>query len=785
MKSDPEHRLPQSARRGLPIALALVLVIGIAAGLFSFISIKTDATALLPEGNSEAARLMLQQIRTGAAGRLIMIGIEGEPAASLARLSEALTASLTKSGMFTFVRNGSGNFFDSPAARILFANRYLLSPTVEAKSFTVPALRSDLERLLHALQSAASPLVARFGFTDPTGAFLTLAERWAGTSRLRSVHGVLFAADRDRAVILAETRASGMDTARQRDVINTVHASFKAANPGVARLVLAGTAIFARNAARRLRTDIAAVTMASLALVALSLWWRFRSAVVLAAIAVPIVLSLGVAALIVRLVFGSLEGAAFGFGMTMLGVSVDYPVLLIGHRKHGETVAGTLRRIGPAFRLAVLTALLGLTGMIFSGFPGLSQLGLFAFAGLAVAAVATRFLLAPLIRIADLAPVPAGDSARLLRIEGLRRWRGAGVAAAVTALLFLVVVGGPRWQNDLAALSPVSPRLLADDASLRSEIGAPDPGQIGLVSGDSVQTVLNREERILPVLDRLRARHLISGAELAVKYLPSRRAQLARRAALPKPQVLRARIAEAARGLPFRKHAFAPFIADVAAARASAPVTLPDFSAKLLKARIAPLLFSEQGRWYGLIVPAGASDPGRLGAALRANGAAYIDVGATMNHILAAYTASAWLWLGASAAAALLALAIGLGDFPRLLRVSCSIAASLAVTLALLTAFGTRISLINLVSLQFVAGVGLDYALFFSRPQLDVEERARTLRTLLTCNSITLLTFGLLSLCRTPLLHQIGITVALGAFLALVFAFLFAGPWPRRVAECS
>ena len=99
---------------------------------------------------------------------------------------------------------------------------------------------------------------------------------------------------------------------------------------------------------------------------------------------------------------------------------------------------------------------------------------------------------------------------------------------------------------------------------------------------------------------------------------------------------------------------------------------------------------------------------------------------------------------------------------------------------AVLTAAGARLSLIHLVALQLVAGVGLDYALFFARRQLDTEERARTLRTLVTCNAMTLLTFGLLAACQTPLLRDIGTTVAAGALLAMAFSFLFAGKAPHE-----
>ncbi len=105
---------------------------------------------------------------------------------------------------------------------------------------------------------------------------------------------------------------------------------------------------------------------------------------------------------------------------------------------------------------------------------------------------------------------------------------------------------------------------------------------------------------------------------------------------------------------------------------------------------------------------------------------------------------------------------------------------AVAALAGLQTAGGRGLSLLHLVALQLVAGVGLDYALFFARPRLDAEERARTVRTLVTCNGMTLLTFGLLAACQTPLLRDIGVTVAVGAVLAMAFAFLLAG-LPGRV----
>ncbi len=335
-----------------------------------------------------------------------------------------------------------------------------------------------------------------------------------------------FAPGHDRALILARTRAGGLDIAGQDAVDAAVRQAFAGAEPGSARLLAAGPAVFAREAAHAIRSDVERLSIASTVLVAALLLWRFRSPWVIGVIAVPVLLGIAAAALVVQFVFGFVHGVAVGFGVTMLGVTVDYPVLLVGHRKQGEAAPATLRRIGRAFTLSVLTAALGLTGMLFSGFPGLSQLGCFSIVGILVAAAATRWLLPPLIVAADLAPVSVGEPAMLARIERLRAWRGWGIGACVVAGACLLASGGPRWESDLAALSPVPRTALALDSELRSELGAPDPVSIALVQGDTAEAVLRKEESLLPMLDMLTAQGVLGGVEIAARYLPSAATQL-------------------------------------------------------------------------------------------------------------------------------------------------------------------------------------------------------------------------------------------------------------------
>ena len=765
--------------RGLPVALTLAGAV-LAAGLvFSRITVRTNMADFLPRGGSEISRLILDELRSGVATNLIMLGVEGASPHELARISESMTAALRQTGLFTFVDNSTRQFSGSEDEKWLFSHRYLISPATTPDSFTVAALHTDMERLLGELQSSASPIVQQFGFADPTGAFIAILKDWIGPSRVRSIDGVWFAPQRNRTLILARTRAGGVDLAGQEAVDAAIRQAFAASRPGNARLLTAGPAVFARIAAHTMRADVQMISILSTVFLSALLLWRFRSVTILLVVAIPVVLGVAAGALLVQLVFGFVHGVTIGFGMTMLGVTLDYPVLLVGHRKEGEAAPATLQRIGQAFRLTVLSATLGLTGMLFSGFPGLSQLGCFSVAGVIVAAAVTRWVLPALIIRAELAPVAAGDPTTLLRIERLRTLRGWGAGLCLAVLVGLVASGGPHWQNDLAALSPVPGADFALDAELRHELGAPDAVLTGLVHADSVEAVLQKQEQLRPALDQLIGEGVLSNIELAARFIPSVAMQRTRQASLPPPDTLAARVSAAQQGLPFRAGAFQQFIDDVAASRAMAPLTPSDVTSPTIAARIDPLLLHRGGAWYGLIAPTDLRDPARFAAVLQQNGAAFVDLTGEANAVVTRYTRAAWRWLGLGASAALLAIAVGIRDVRRVAAVGGAIAAAVSLTVAVLAAAGTRFSLIHIVSLQFVAGVGLDYALFFARRQLDREERARTLRTLAICNAMTLMTFGLLALCRTPLLRQIGITVAAGALFALVFAFLFAGEPPR------
>lgn len=778
-------------RRLLPVLAALLLLA--LAGAVTFrhlVTVRTDMADLLPPGSTPAARLLARELRSGAASSLLLVAVEGAPVEELARLSRAVAEGLRGSGLFSLVANGAEGFADGPEQAFLFRHRYLLSPAITPEAFEVGRLREGLRGILAGLSGAGSPLVERYGLTDPTGAFLALAGAWAGEATVEVVDGVWVDPGAGRALLLARTAAAGLEIEAGRAAVDAARSSFARAGPGPARLIVSGPAAFAVEAADAIRADVKFLSVLSSLLIAGFLYWRHRSLPLLAAVAIPLAAGTLAGALAVQLAFGAVHGITLGFGVTMLGVADDYPLLLLGQRRPGEDLSATARRIGPTLALAVATGALGLTSMLLSSFPGLAQLGLFAATGLLVAGAVTRWILPRLVAGGGpAAGVGAGDGALVAGTGGLRRWRFALLAPVAVAGLYLALSGGPAWETDLANLSPVPEGARNLDGELRRGLGAPDVRHLVAIEGADAEAVLRASERLALVVGRLAREGAVGGAELPSRFLPSGRTQLERRAALPTPEDLRARLAEAGAGLPFRPTAFDGFVADAAAARAAEPVAPADLAAfPAFAARLDPLLFERDGRWFALAAlvdvrrPEAVRDAVAAGLDDPAARATYVDVKAETEGLVAAYAREALGWLALGGTLLLAAVSLALRRPAAVARVAAPLACATVVTLAVLDLAGVRLTLFHLASLLLMAGVSVDYALFLNRePDDDEAEGARTLGAVLTCNGTTLLTFGLLVFCRNPVLRGVGATVLTGGLAAIVFALAFSRA-PRREA---
>lgn len=776
-------RLP--GRDLVPLLAALLLLAALGAALAALVPVRTGLAEFLPPARTRAGAFLMDELRSGAATSLLLAGIEGAPPAELARLSRATAAALRASGRFAFVGDGTTTLGEAEQV-LLFRHRYLLSADTRPETFETPALHAKLESLLDGLRTAASPLLARFGFADPTGAFLGLAQGFLSESRVETRDGAWFAAAESgqpprRALLLARTRAGGLDAEAQAEAVAAFRAAFAAAEPGGARLLLSGPGVFASEAAAAIRGDVRMMTLLSVALLAAFLLWRTRSLLPLLAAAVPLGAGMAAGVLAVAAAFGSVHAIALGFGSTMLGVAVDYPILLFALRRPDEKLPDAAARIWSTLRLAASAAVVGLAAMVGSGFPGLVQLGLFACAGLVAAALATCWLLPRLLPRAPMPTrlLPTALDRPLLALAGHRR---AALGFVGAAALLLAALGGPRWQRDLAALSPVPAAAQALDAELRRQLGAPDVRFLIAIGPADQATVLRTAQRLRAAVAPLIARGALAGLDEPSRYLPSPDTQRARQAALPDDAALEARLREAATGLPFRPTAFAPFLAAVAESRALPPLDADTLAAAAptVAARLSPLLSRRGDAWQGLAVATGVSDPALLSGTVAdfADPALlFLDTKGETEALLDAYARTTALWALGGGALVLALLALGLRGWRPALLAAAPIGGAVVVTLAALAALGQPLTLFHLASLLLLAGVSIDYALFLGRSSgTDPAEARRSMGAVLNCAVCTLLTFGLLAFCGTPILHGIGLTVSIGVASAFLLSCALAAP---------
>lgn len=773
-----------SARLAARAAIALWLAgVAICAAVVGQARFTTDMSAFLPSLATPMQRLFTEQLRDGVVSRLALVGIEGAAPGELAAVNRAMARRLAANPELAYLANGEASFAQRERD-FLFAHRYLLSSAVTRERFAPAALEVALQRSYEALATPAGAVVRRYLPADPTGELLQLVGSLEASARPASHDGVWMSRDGKTSLMLAQSKAPGFDIDAQTGVVRAIEEAFDAARREVgvaaARLVLTGPGVFGVRSRDAMKRDVQRLSAVASVLVAALLAWAFRSPrlVVLAFLPVVSATLAGIAA--VAAWFGTVHAITLGFGVTLIGEAVDYAIYLFSHRRMDEPAVRSLERIWRTLRLGVLISVCSFFTMLFSGFPGLAQLGLFSIVGLLAAAAVTRWVLPWLVPAAVVPRFASLGLSWLSRAErrGAHAFkvRSALLAAAFAVASVFVATRNQAWDDDIASLNPISAAERLTDERLRAEMGAPDVGLLVVASGTTTEQALRAAEDLAPLLAQWRTEGLIAGFDSPAAYLPSQRTQELRQAALPDAEKLRRDLERVVAKSPFQPGLFEPFLRDVERARVAPPLTRRDLQGTALALKVESMLLERADRSYALMPLRGVSNAAALAARLEERGAALLDLRRESAQLLATYRTQALrLWALGVGLIALLLLA-HLRSVARVLRVLAPIAAAVAVTAAGVLAAGARLTLFHLVALLLVVGVGSNYALFFDRLAPDDAERRATFFALTFCAATTLLTFGLLAWSSIPLLRMIGTTVALGVAASFLCGALIARP---------
>ncbi|MDN7612943.1 MMPL family transporter [Burkholderia cepacia] len=808
------RRLHALRQRAVLVWLLALVACGIAIGRAHFTA---DLSAFLPSSPSAGQRVLVDQLRDGIVSRLILVAIDGSDAATRAALSRRVAGTLRADPQFAAVHNGEAAN-DARDRQFIFDHRYLLSPAVTPQRFSADGLHQALGDSLDLLSSSAGLVAKALLPRDPTGEVATLVDQLDGAAQPASRDGVWASRDGTRAVLVVQTAAAGSDTDAQARAIDAVRRAFAAAkqtakqaskqampNAAAATLAMTGPGVFSVDTRDTIRHDVERLSTASVMLIVALLLTLYRSPRTLALGLLPVLTGVAAGIAAVSVAFGTVHGLTLGFGTTLIGEAVDYSIYLFvqsaqagtrGAARPADATRAWVAAYWPTIRLGVLTSVCGFASMLFSGFPGLVQLGLYSIVGLTAAALVTRFVLPHLrgehVAIRDVSRIGA-VLARAADAAPRLRWPLAVLVIAAGATLVLHRDG--LWSRELAALSPVPAQAQALDARLRADVGAPDVRYLVVIAAPTEQAALERAERVAAQLQPLVDRGALAGFETPARFLPSDAAQRARLASLPDADVLAARMRDAVANQPIavRPDLFAPFIADVEAARHARLLTRADLRGTSMALAVDALLTERDGRWSAMLPlrapdaartaqPASSLDATPIRAAVARAGvpdALFVDMKAEADRLYVSYVhEDIRLSLAGFAAIAVLLL-IALRSPRRVVRALAPLVAAVLVVTAGFALAGVPLTILHLVGMLLIVAVGSNYALFFCKRDDAQPVTPHTLVSLLIANLATVAGFGLLALSRVPLLETFGLTVGPGAMLALAFAAILA---PRAAA---
>lgn len=782
-----------TGRRVAPLVLWLAfLAVGAYVALHARIT--ADLSAFLPAHPTAAQQVLVDQLKDGLTSRLVLVAIGGGDADARARASTALADGLRASGLFTSVSNGAGA--TSAADReFVFRNRYVLSQQVTAARFSVDGLRDAIGESIDSLAGPAGLLAKDLLPADPTGETLAVLDQLVPRDGPRLEGGVFASRDGREALLVATTRAAGSDTDGQERAIGLIGSQFSALGTGTAalRLTMSGPGVFASRARATIIHEAVRLSILSSLLVVALLCAVYRSAGTVLLGLLPVATGALAGATAVALGFGVVHGITLGFGVTLIGESVDYSIYLLVQARGGSEGNATeawVRRMWPTVRLGLLTSLCGFASLLPSGFPGLAQLGLYSMAGLVAAALVTRFVLPVLLpaRWSARSVVGFGHAAATLLARATRArailWIVPLAAAAV-----VVFHRGDVWNRDLSALSPVPAADQALDARLRSSLGAPDVRDLVVIEAPGREAALQAAEAAGRALEPLIAAGEIAGYESPSKFLPSQALQRARQAALPDAATLRERLAAALEPLPLKAARLEPFVAAVEAARTAPLLEADSLKGTSVAAGFDALITVRDGQataFLPLTAPAAGPHPlsidaARIRAALGASSAGVttllIDLKQETDALYAGYLGEALRASAIGFAAIVLLVFLSTRSARRTARVIAPLLLAVLLVVAGLLASGCSLTILHLVGLLLIVAVGSNYALFFDRREAsDPTSHATTLASLLVANLATVLGFGILAFSTVPVLSALGTTVAPGALAALLFSALMADP---------
>ncbi len=539
-----------------------------------------------------------------------------------------------------------------------------------------------------------------------------------------------------------------------------------------AEIRVSGLPVFAAHGARRAQFEISTFGSISLIGVIGVLVGTFRSVRPLLGTLGCIGVGIGTAMVITQAIFDEIHLLTLVFGASLIGISVDYALhylcdALGRDPKDGKwTPSQSLKSVLPGITIALATSVAAFLSFLFTPFPGLQQIAVFSASGL-VAAWLTVITLLP------------GSSAQphVPALRYMAMWNqhwpfmNRRLMVVICLLTSVVIITGLLKltpDDNVRILQSSPPSLLADDAEVRRLSPYKQASQFFVVSADSPTALLAAESRLIDQLDTS-AGH--TGAVTALSTLYPSATQQRNDYAL-----IKSRFYDSGRMRDFYQAlGVTDTVVETNARQFDTALSILSIDDWLIQApqRLQTLwLGCDEIDCRSIVLLHQVLDKALLAAiAEQDSRLSWVDRVGDISELLHRYRLQATqaLLIVYGLAVLLLIYRFGLAGG---LRVAAVPIIATAMALAVTGLVGNIFSLFSLLALMVVAGISIDYAVFY---RLHGSNRPSTSLAIALSAATTMLAFGLLSMSDTAVVHTFGLTLMVGILTAFLISPLAAG----------
>jgi len=246
-------------------------------------------------------------------------------------------------------------------------------------------IRQRLHRLRQEIEAGSPRPEFELGF-DPLGIIGPALKPFAEANAIEQEQP-LTSPDRTMRVFLAVTNESSLsafECQRLMRVVNGFRArALEGWDGGLLDILVTGRAAYVAEISLSMRYDIVATLGSSVLLVGIIFFIGFRRWLPLLGMGFSLLLSCLVALAAGLLIFGRLHMVAVGFCAILVGLGVDFAILIFGRyqqaridgEEYQQSIATSVARLGRAVFFGALTTAVGFLALILSGSMGFSQLG--------------------------------------------------------------------------------------------------------------------------------------------------------------------------------------------------------------------------------------------------------------------------------------------------------------------------------------------------------------------------------------------------------------------------